>query len=84
MMQKVAKYHKWDDEQVEEITNKLMIGEHYHGKPIFRDEMLEILPNIEKISNEVIQTDDDPEVDLWSEFFTLTEKYMTSKSKVSF
>ncbi len=46
LVNNIITHHSWDQEQSDKIKEELLLGKYYHGKPMFYDEIGNILPNV--------------------------------------
>lgn len=52
LIDEIGDQHKWTPEQMVIITEELLKGKYYHGKPLFENDMKQILPNITLYTDE--------------------------------
>ena len=75
MIESIAEYHGWTEDQECVVTDRLMFRASSHAKPLFLPEMTSILSHI---------LHDPKEEEGWGLILELTKKYMNCHEKTSF
>jgi ATP-dependent protease ClpP protease subunit len=79
LIDKIGKHQKWNESQMARIHEELVDGKYHHGKPLFCDDLEDVLPNL--VDPGMM---DDSHCDAMISFCSLFIAFETKNSKVKY